>query len=47
MKPRYSLCLLLALAMVSAGADQQPTGFPFTDESLQYNINWPSGLNLG
>jgi hypothetical protein len=23
------------------------TGFPFTDESLNYNVNWPSGLGLG
>jgi hypothetical protein len=23
------------------------TGFPFQDESLRYNINWPSGLSLG
>ncbi len=23
------------------------TGFPFTDESLRYSINWPSGLSLG
>lgn len=22
-------------------------GFPFTDESLNYSINWPSGLSLG
>ena len=32
------------------GAAAQPsalTGFPFTDESLNYSINWPSGLSLG
>ena len=23
------------------------TGFPFTDETLRYNINYPSGLSLG
>ncbi|HWE50863.1 MAG TPA: DUF3108 domain-containing protein [Bryobacteraceae bacterium] len=23
------------------------TGFPFTDEDLNYSINWPSGLSLG
>jgi len=23
------------------------TGFPFTDETLHYTINWPSGLSLG
>src|SRR5262249_7533098 len=35
------LCLILA-AIASA-----QTGFPFTDESLRYNINYPSGLSLG
>lgn len=23
------------------------TGFPFTDEDLNYAVNWPSGINLG
>jgi len=23
------------------------TGFPFTDEDLNYSVNWPSGLSLG
>lgn len=23
------------------------TGFPFTDEDLNYSLNWPSGINLG
>jgi hypothetical protein len=23
------------------------TGFPFTDEDLNYSVNWPSGINLG
>ena len=23
------------------------TGFPFTDEDLNYMVNWPSGINLG
>ncbi len=23
------------------------TGFPFTDEDLNYSLNWPSGVNLG
>jgi len=23
------------------------TGFPFQDETLRYNVNWPSGLSLG
>ncbi|HWD98133.1 MAG TPA: DUF3108 domain-containing protein [Bryobacteraceae bacterium] len=29
----------------SAGA--ATNGFPFTAESLNYSVNWPSGLNLG
>ena len=24
-----------------------PTGFPYTDEVLNYTINWPTGLSLG
>jgi len=24
-----------------------PTGFPFTSETLNYSVNWPSGLSLG
>ena len=24
-----------------------PTGFPFTNETLNYTVNWPSGLSLG
>jgi hypothetical protein len=35
----------LALALVPAALAQ--TGFPFQDESLHYNVNWPSGLSLG
>ena len=23
------------------------TGFPFTDEDLNYSVNWPTGINLG
>jgi hypothetical protein len=37
--------LALALALVPAAIAQ--TGFPFQDESLHYNVNWPSGLSLG
>jgi hypothetical protein len=36
----------VAALFLAASADAQ-TGFPFKDESLHYNINWPSGLNLG
>jgi hypothetical protein len=34
--------LILAAAVASA-----QTGFPFTDESLHYTVNYPSGLSLG
>jgi hypothetical protein len=39
------LVAVLALALVPAAVAQ--TGFPFQDESLHYNVNWPSGLSLG
>jgi hypothetical protein len=32
-----------ALAM----ATDTPNGFPFQDETLHYEVNWPSGLSLG
>ena len=35
------------LIMPSCFAAGPLTGFPFTDETLNYNINWPSGLGLG
>jgi hypothetical protein len=28
-------------------AADQLKGFPFQDETLRYNVNWPSGLSLG
>jgi hypothetical protein len=31
----------------AAAAAPKLTGFPFQDESLRYNIKWPSGLSLG
>jgi hypothetical protein len=37
----------VVLILVFAAAAAAQTGFPFTDESLHYNINWPSGLSLG
>ncbi len=45
-----------AAILVPAGIAQKPApapatpvlkGFPFTNESLTYTVNWPSGLNLG
>ena len=35
-----------AAALPLAPATAQ-TGFPFQDETLHYNVNWPSGLSLG
>jgi uncharacterized protein DUF3108 len=45
-----SLALLSIFIPVSgspAPANPALSGFPFTDEALNYSINWPSGLNLG
>jgi hypothetical protein len=41
------LCLLNLLPAVLAGPVTEPTGFPFTNETLNYTVNWPSGLALG
>ncbi|MDP9053610.1 MAG: DUF3108 domain-containing protein [Acidobacteriota bacterium] len=51
------LIALLRLAALSAGTAcllslsgapaPGPAGFPFTDEDLNYSINWPTGLGLG
>jgi hypothetical protein len=37
--------LLLACPLLAAAP--APSGFPFSDEALTYNIVWPSGLSLG
>jgi hypothetical protein len=37
----------LALASLLPAAEPQLPGFPFQDETLRYNVNWPSGLSLG
>jgi hypothetical protein len=41
--------IILAALLISPScfAAAPLTGFPFTDESLTYNVNWPSGLGLG
>ena len=39
------LAAVAALPLVPAAVAQP--GFPFQDESLHYNVNWPSGLSLG
>ena len=42
------LLLLTAAALAAApGEDQPKNAAPFLNESLQYSINWPSGLGLG
>ena len=45
--PLRSLFCYLFLAASSLAAGQQLIGFPFQDETLRYNVNWPSGLSLG
>jgi len=42
---RLSLFILAALAPLAAALAQP--GFPFTDETLRYNLTWQNGTNLG
>jgi hypothetical protein len=43
-----ALILLSASSFYDASAASPGlTGFPFTDESLNYSVNWPSRLSLG
>jgi hypothetical protein len=37
----------LASSRATEAAPATPTGFPFTDEDLNYSVNWPSGISLG
>ncbi len=45
--------LIAGTALIGTGLAQKAapepslTGFPFTNESLSYTVNWPSGLSLG
>ena len=41
----FGFLTLLQVALAGPAAD--PTGFPFTNETLNYTVNWPSGLALG
>lgn len=41
------LCSLLVPATALAGPVADATGFPFTNETLHYTVNWPTGLSLG
>jgi Protein of unknown function (DUF3108) len=38
---------LLAPATALPGPVADPAGFPFTNETLNYTVNWPTGLSLG
>jgi hypothetical protein len=44
---RALACALLSSALSFAAAPPSLTGFPFTDEDLNYSIAWPGGANLG
>ena len=46
---RLSACLASPFLMAAAAPvpPPTPTGFPFTNETLNYTVNWPSGLSLG
>jgi hypothetical protein len=46
MRAWQTVFLITAALVVRAPAGAE-TGFPFQEESLQYSINWPSGLSLG
>jgi hypothetical protein len=44
----FPLLLLLAITFAApVPAADQLTGFPFQNETLRYNVNWPGGNNLG
>jgi hypothetical protein len=38
---------LTACAILAAGAASAQSGFPWTNESLKYNMSWQSGLSVG
>jgi hypothetical protein len=43
----FALLIFVPALAAPIPAGPALTGFPFTDEALNYSINWPSGLNLG
>jgi hypothetical protein len=47
MSPIRRLLQIVAVTLPLATAAIAQTGFPFQNESLHYNINWPSGLGIG
>src|SRR5665213_1225832 len=45
---RWPNMILIALSLAAASYAAGPlTGFPFTEENLNYTVNWPTGLGLG
>jgi len=44
---RIAIPVLTLISAAACFAEGPLTGFPFTDETLNYTISWPSGLNLG
>ncbi len=46
-RPVTALLIFVPALAAPVPAGPALTGFPFTDEALNYSINWPSGLNLG
>ena len=44
-----TIIALVTLSSISGFADTPAklTGFPFQDETLQFNVNWPTGVSLG
>jgi len=44
---RFFAGTAVLLACVPAAPAADLKGFPFTDETLRYTVNWPSGLSLG
>jgi Protein of unknown function (DUF3108) len=45
--PALMIAGVLIAPTLPAATAETPSGFPFTDEDLNYSVNWPSGLNLG
>lgn len=41
------LCMLALLVAARGEPVDDPTGFPFTSETLNYAVKWPSGIALG
>jgi hypothetical protein len=46
-KPALAVLILCSAVLAAPPAPPPLSGFPFTDETLNYSVNWPSGLSLG